>query len=121
MIFELVEVVTHDVPSDEPRAGRAKRLDRADISGTIDDDGVAGIDEAAGEQIEPLLRAGKYQHVVRLTAEAPGNRLAQDRLPFGGAVPPHRRPVALEHLVERTSKRVGREAVDRGNARRQAK
>ena len=62
MIFELVDVVPHDVPADEPRAGRAERLDRADVSGTIDNDRVAGIDEAAGEQIEPLLRAGQHQH-----------------------------------------------------------
>ena len=30
----------------------------AEVARTIDDDGVAGIDEAAGQQVEALLRAG---------------------------------------------------------------
>ena len=71
--------MAHDVPADEPRAGGAERVHRAEIPGPIDDDRVAGIDEAAREQIEPLLRAREHQDVFRLAAEPLRDRFAQHR------------------------------------------
>ena len=108
-----------DVPANQLRAGGAKRLDRAEIPGPIDDDGVAGIDQAPREQIEPLLRTGENQHALGRHLEPLGDRLAQRRLPLGRAVPPDRTAIAAEHLVDRLLKRRGREAIDRRLAGRQ--
>src|SRR5439155_868901 len=76
-LLELVEIGGGDVPSDEPRAGVAKRLDRAEIPRPIDDDGVAAIDEAAREEIEPLLRAREDEDVLGIAAEAVRARLVR--------------------------------------------
>ena len=78
------------VPANQLRAGRAERLDRAEIAGPIDDDGIAGIDQAPREQVEPLLRAREDQHALGRHAEPLGDRVAQRRLPLGRAVPPGR-------------------------------
>ena len=93
--------------------GGVERLNRAEIAGPIDDDRVAGIDEAAREQIEPLLRARQHQDALGRDAEPLGDRLAQRRLPFGRAVPPDRQALALDHVVDRLLKGLDRKAVDR--------
>src|SRR5215472_12189046 len=81
--LELVEVGALNVPSGEPRTGRAEGTDRAEISGAIDDDGVARIDEAPREQVQSLLRAGEDEDVLRRAAEAFGERGAETWLSFG--------------------------------------
>src|SRR5215470_13110093 len=87
-ILELAEIVPHDVPSDEAGAGSGKRMERAEVAGTIDDDGVAGIDEAAGKEVESLLGAGEYQNVLRLPAESVRDRFTQRRQAFRGPMAP---------------------------------
>ena len=117
MILELVEVVIDDVPSDKSGAGGAECLNRAEVPGAIDHDCIAGIDEAAGQQVESLLGAGKHQHIVRVAAEPARNRLAQNRLTFRDPVPPEEPSLTFEHFVERLPERIDRKAVDRRDAR----
>ena len=80
----------HDVPADDARAGGVEGVQRAEIARTIDDDGVAGIDEAAGEQVEALLGAGEDEDVLRLAAEAMRDGIAQHGQPLRRAVSPRR-------------------------------
>src|SRR5207245_6718523 len=87
-LLELVDVRAADVPADETRAGVAEGLDRAEVSGTIDDDRVAWIDQASREQVEPLLRAGQDEDVLGLAAESVGERRAKPRHPLGRSVAP---------------------------------
>jgi hypothetical protein len=78
----------------------------------FDDDAVAGIHEAAGEQIESLLRAGDHQDVVRWTAKARRNRFAESPLPFGRAVLPHHHRLAGQQTIDGLLKRRGGKAVE---------
>src|SRR5438552_16154198 len=82
--LELVDVGTRDVPADEARAGRAETVDRAEISRPLDDDGIARVDEAADQQVEPLLRAGNHEDVFRPSPEPRGNGFPESPLAFGG-------------------------------------
>ena len=66
------------------RAGGVERLNRAEVAGTIDDDGVARIDQAARQQIESLLRAGEHEHALGRNAETIRDRLAQRGCPSVG-------------------------------------
>ena len=45
-------------------------MHRAQIAGSFEDHAVAGVDQAAHQQIESLLRAGDDQNVLGWTAEA---------------------------------------------------
>ena len=108
-----------DVPADQLRAGGAERLDRAEIPRTIDDHGVAGIDEAARQQIQPLLRAAEDQHALGRNAEALGDGVAKHRLPFRRAMPPHRPSLTLDRLIDGVLKRRHGKAVDRRFSGRQ--
>ena len=108
-LFELVDVRAGDVPADQPRAGVAERLDRAEIAGPIDDHRVARIDQAAREQIEPLLRAGEDEDVLGIAAEPVRERGAEPRHPFGRPVTPRGAGVLREHAVHRPLERLERE------------
>ena len=87
-LFELVDVRADDVPADEARAGVAKRLDGADVSRAIEDNGIAAIDETPREQIEPLLGAGNDQDVIRIAAETVRQRRTKGGQPLGRPVTP---------------------------------
>ena len=113
-ILELVDIRLSDVPPNQLRARGPKRLDRAKIPRPIDDDGVPGIDQAPGEQIEPLLRTGEDQHALGRDLEAIGNRLTKRGLALGRAMTPDRTAVPAEDLVDRLLKYRRREAIDRG-------
>src|SRR5206468_1141827 len=99
-----------------PGPGGAEGMDRSEISWPVHDDGVARIDQAARQQIESLLRAGDHEHVIGGSAKASCNRFAKNRLPLGGAMPPHRAAFPLQRLVERTAERVGGKTLERRDA-----
>src|SRR5205814_4228157 len=111
--FELVDVGADDVPADQARAGVAKRLDGTEVAGTIDDDGIAAVDETAREQIEALLRAGNDEDVIRITAEAVRKRRAEGGQPFGRAVAPGDRGIGTQRAVHRLLEGVDGESVER--------
>ena len=111
--LELVEIRAANIPADQARTGVAEAVHRTEISGPFDDDAVAGIDEAADQQIESLLRAGDHQDVVRWTAEARRNRFAESPLPFGRAVLPHHHRLAGQQTIDGLLKRRGGKAVER--------
>ena len=115
-ILELVDLRSRHVPSNQFGTGSAERLNRPEITGAIDDDRIAGIDEASGEQIEALLRAGENQHALSRHTKPFGDRLAQHRLAFGRAMTPDRIGVALQCMIDRLLKRRGRKAIDGGFA-----
>ena len=50
--------------ADESGARGLERLQRPEVPGRLDHDDVAGIAQRPGQQVEPLLRAGRDQHVV---------------------------------------------------------
>ena len=110
--------MAHDVPADDAGAGGVERVQRAQIARAIDDDGVAGVDEAAREQIEPLLRAREHQDVLRLAAESLRDRVAEHGQPFGRAVSPRQAHVALERPIHRPAVGVDRKRLERRNAGR---
>jgi hypothetical protein len=76
MVFKLVEVLTDDVPADYPGACRPEGLNRADVPGAIDHDGVARVDKAPDEEVQALLSAGDDEDILRLVAESTGDGIA---------------------------------------------
>jgi hypothetical protein len=78
-LLELVGIGPRDVPANQPGAGVAKRLDRAQVAGPVDDDRVARIDEASRQQVQPLLRAREHEDVLRLAAKTVCERGAERR------------------------------------------
>ena len=93
-------------------------MERAEIAGPIDDDGVAGIDQAAREQIESLLRAGEDEDVLRLAAEALRDGFAQHRQSFGRAWPHARRTSRLSARSIDAAVRVDRKHLEGRHAGR---
>ena len=116
VVFELVEILPHDIPADQPGAGGAERLNRAHIAGAIDHDGVARVDEAPGKEVEPLLSTGDDQHIFRLVAESTRDGVSQERVAFRWSMSPDAGPVPSDHLVHRPPERLDGKAVYRGNA-----
>src|SRR4029077_13573143 len=102
--------------ADETCAGAAEAVDGAEVAGTIDDDRVAGIDEASSEQIEALLCARDDEHVVRGAAESLADGLPEARLAFGRAETPGGGAVARENRLGCVAKFSRRKQLERGLA-----
>ena len=106
----------------EPRLVQAEGLDRAEVAGRLDRDGVAGVDEALRDEVEALLRAVhdldvRGGHVEADAAPvAVGDELAERAVPVGGRV--------LQGCRTRVGEHVGRGLRDPGRVedrrRRQA-
>src|SRR5215813_2370791 len=106
-----------DIPSDQTGAGGAECVERAEIAGSIDDDRITGIDEAAREEIEALLRSGDDEDVFGLAAEPVRDRAPQPRVAFGRAVAADGQAVPAKDAIERAAERVHREAIECGRTR----
>src|SRR4029078_9413230 len=90
-----------------------KRLDGSEVSGTIDDDGIGGIDKAPREQGEALLGRSKHQHSLAGGTKTLGDGIPKYWLALGVPVAPHRVRVPLQHVLDRLLKSSRRTAVDR--------
>src|SRR5262249_10600410 len=76
-----------------------KSLDRAEVAGPFENNGVARIDQAFGEQIETLLRSGDNQDVFHARADARRQGSPQPWLPFRGPMAENGVRFAIENLI----------------------
>ena len=89
-ILELVAVAARDVPADQLRAGRAERLDGAEVSGAIQDDRVPGSTRHRASKSRPCCAPERISTLSARHAVAVGDRAAQRGLSVGRAVAPDR-------------------------------
>src|SRR5262245_9675805 len=98
----------------ELRAERPEDLHRARVRRLLDGDEVARIDQRAGDQVEPLLRAVDDEDLIGPCLEAEPQEvrrevLAKLRIAPGRIVLQERRALLADDLVQDSTERVGRE------------
>ena len=76
---------------DHVRAGRGEDLERARVGRGVGEDDVARVEERAGDQVEPLLAAGRDQHVGRGRAAPRAARGRRRSAPGARRSPPSAR------------------------------
>ncbi|KAF5053309.1 hypothetical protein DSECCO2_399660 [anaerobic digester metagenome] len=104
---------------------QAERLDRPEVPGRLDHDGVPRVDQALRDQVEALLRAIHdldlpCRHVeADPAAVAVGDELAEWPVPIGGSILEGRRADLGEDIGRRTRDPIGVEDRRRGEAPRE--
>ena len=66
-----VEALRPEADADHPRLGGAEGGGRADVGRPLDEDDVAGIEEHARDEVQPLLAALGDQHLARRWPASP--------------------------------------------------
>jgi hypothetical protein len=102
--------------ADHARAKRLKRIQRAGVGRTLDDDRVAGPQQGARQQVDRLLRAAGDHDLVgiggdTLLAKVLRQHAPQGRIPLASLVLERRRALLAQHLGHQLAElAVGEEA-----------
>ncbi len=107
--------------ADELGLVRNERLQRAEVGRRLDGDAAAGVDQHLADEVEPLLRAGRDQHLRRAHRDAlarhlGGDPFAQRREAFARGVLQRLARRVAQHPRRRLAHRLDRKGVGRGQA-----
>jgi hypothetical protein len=96
-------------------------LQRAEVGGRLHRDAAAGINQHLADEVEPLLRAGGDEHLLRVDRHALFGQVrcdpfAQRRIAFAGGVLQRLARGVAQHAGGGFAHRFDREGVGRGQA-----